>query len=138
MIRRPPISTRTDTLLPYTTLFRSLRRAAAPEDRLQPRRPPGRSNGSRRRRLPARAQRRPRRAGAAAAEVSGCRCGSAPGRDLFTGGMPVAPKGAPKATGAGFKPYAGGAPVETPSIKPHLVAGSLLDNKNYNPADHYD
>src|SRR3546814_7675219 len=26
MIRRPPISTRTDTLLPYTTLFRSLRR----------------------------------------------------------------------------------------------------------------
>src|SRR3546814_20750231 len=24
MIRRPPISTRTDTLLPYTTLFRSL------------------------------------------------------------------------------------------------------------------
>src|SRR3546814_4409260 len=25
MIRRPPISTRTDTLLPYTTLFRSLR-----------------------------------------------------------------------------------------------------------------
>src|SRR3546814_1507325 len=26
MIRRPPISTRTDTLFPYTTLFRSLRR----------------------------------------------------------------------------------------------------------------
>src|SRR3546814_18195511 len=26
MIRRPPRSTRTDTLLPYTTLFRSLRR----------------------------------------------------------------------------------------------------------------
>src|SRR3546814_8612640 len=25
MIRRPPISTRTDTLVPYTTLFRSLR-----------------------------------------------------------------------------------------------------------------
>src|SRR3546814_8061673 len=25
MIRRPPTSTRTDTLLPYTTLFRSLR-----------------------------------------------------------------------------------------------------------------
>src|SRR3546814_17754374 len=25
MIRRPPISTRTDTLFPYTTLFRSLR-----------------------------------------------------------------------------------------------------------------
>src|SRR3546814_8525802 len=29
MIRRPPRSTRTDTLFPYTTLFRSLRRAVA-------------------------------------------------------------------------------------------------------------
>src|SRR3546814_3301640 len=29
MIRRPPRSTRTDTLFPYTTLFRSLGRAAA-------------------------------------------------------------------------------------------------------------
>src|SRR3546814_1309917 len=29
MIRRPPRSTRTDTLFPYTTLFRSLRGAAA-------------------------------------------------------------------------------------------------------------
>src|SRR3546814_13004838 len=29
MIRRPPRSTRTDTLFPYTTLFRSLRDAAA-------------------------------------------------------------------------------------------------------------
>src|SRR3546814_11802454 len=28
MIRRPPRSTRTDTLFPYTTLFRSLRRNA--------------------------------------------------------------------------------------------------------------
>src|SRR3546814_9719547 len=28
MIRRPPISTRTDTLFPYTTLFRSSRRTA--------------------------------------------------------------------------------------------------------------
>src|SRR3546814_7082262 len=28
MIRRPPRSTRTDTLLPYTTLFRSARRGA--------------------------------------------------------------------------------------------------------------
>src|SRR3546814_6459064 len=32
MIRRPPRSTRTDTLLPYTTLFRS-GRGAAEEDR---------------------------------------------------------------------------------------------------------
>src|SRR3546814_15096223 len=29
MIRRPPRSTRTDTLFPYTTLFRSTRRRAA-------------------------------------------------------------------------------------------------------------
>src|SRR3546814_13988434 len=29
MVRRPPRSTRTDTLLPYTTLFRSLDRYAA-------------------------------------------------------------------------------------------------------------
>src|SRR3546814_10183320 len=29
MIRRPPRSTRTDTLFPYTTLFRSLARSAA-------------------------------------------------------------------------------------------------------------
>src|SRR3546814_13741724 len=29
MIRRPPISTRTDTLFPYTTLFRSLARCEA-------------------------------------------------------------------------------------------------------------
>src|SRR3546814_4557912 len=28
MIRRPPRTTRTDTLFPYTTLFRSLRRSA--------------------------------------------------------------------------------------------------------------
>src|SRR3546814_1831399 len=30
MIRRPPRSTRTDTLFPYTTLFRSCRRVRAP------------------------------------------------------------------------------------------------------------
>src|SRR3546814_3958391 len=30
MIRRPPRSTRTDTLFPYTTLFRSLAGSAAP------------------------------------------------------------------------------------------------------------
>src|SRR3546814_20599303 len=33
MIRRPPRSTRTDTLFPYTTLFRSLRAIAADQDR---------------------------------------------------------------------------------------------------------
>src|SRR3546814_1781884 len=43
MIRRPPRSTRTDTLFPYTTLFRSVRRNAAtaspapePRRRLRP------------------------------------------------------------------------------------------------------
>src|SRR3546814_4799387 len=33
MIRRPPRSTRTDTLFPYTTLFRSLFRPSAGVDR---------------------------------------------------------------------------------------------------------
>src|SRR3546814_2985512 len=33
MIRRPPRSTRTDTLFPYTTLFRSLQREATALDR---------------------------------------------------------------------------------------------------------
>src|SRR3546814_3115835 len=35
MIRRPPRATRTDTLFPYTTLFRSLPRAAAIEVKFQ-------------------------------------------------------------------------------------------------------
>src|SRR3546814_10636826 len=34
MIRRPPRSTRTDTLFPYTTLFRSPQFLAQPQDRL--------------------------------------------------------------------------------------------------------
>src|SRR3546814_8531137 len=48
MIRRPPISTRTDTLFPYTTLFRSCRdafRATAGVDRqLAPNGAPDRSD----------------------------------------------------------------------------------------------
>src|SRR3546814_10323869 len=39
MIRRPPRSTRTDTLFPYTTLFRSVPRpcgGGAPQARLRP------------------------------------------------------------------------------------------------------
>src|SRR3546814_2324742 len=36
MIRRPPRSTRTDTLFPYTTLFRSVRGAAPQAGRLGP------------------------------------------------------------------------------------------------------
>src|SRR3546814_5577644 len=39
MIRRPPRSTRTDTLFPYTTLFRSLRRAVDAEGLLRSSRP---------------------------------------------------------------------------------------------------
>src|SRR3546814_2664907 len=50
MIRRPPISTRTDTLFPYTTLFRSL--APCLENRLQQfRRKPDRASGRLLRRL---------------------------------------------------------------------------------------
>src|SRR3546814_1782230 len=37
MIRRPPRSTRTDTLFPYTTLFRSTRRCAPPSPAAQER-----------------------------------------------------------------------------------------------------
>src|SRR3546814_1480158 len=33
MIRRPPRSTRTDTLFPYTTLFRSVKNVHTPTDR---------------------------------------------------------------------------------------------------------
>src|SRR3546814_15153218 len=36
MIRRPPRSTRTDTLFPYTTLFRSLRVGIAPAGGAEP------------------------------------------------------------------------------------------------------
>src|SRR3546814_14314211 len=36
MIRRPPRSTRTDTLFPYTTLFRSLRKGITASSRQQP------------------------------------------------------------------------------------------------------
>src|SRR3546814_3068118 len=42
MIRRPPRSTRTDTLFPYTPLFRSTSRAAAPGRPARPRRRGGR------------------------------------------------------------------------------------------------
>src|SRR3546814_17489310 len=51
MIRRPPRSTRTDTLFPYTTLFRSLR-AAARARRLAVGLPRGAPAHTRRRDLP--------------------------------------------------------------------------------------
>src|SRR3546814_9449549 len=66
MIRRPPRSTRTDTLFPYTTLFRSADAAAAARTR-PPRRRPGELLTDRRAAAPRR-QDRPalrRRAGAA-------------------------------------------------------------------------
>src|SRR3546814_4083298 len=47
MIRRPPRSTRTDTLFPYTTLFRSQAERTPGEDR--PQRLAGRGNGDPRR-----------------------------------------------------------------------------------------
>src|SRR3546814_12572879 len=40
MIRRPPRSTRTDTLFPYTTLFRSVERPRQAADHLEPQRLP--------------------------------------------------------------------------------------------------
>src|SRR3546814_2897669 len=66
MIRRPPRSTRTDTLVPYTTLFRSALLVAAGEARAIPRERPLRrtARGERSRRAPAgagRAVARPQR-----------------------------------------------------------------------------
>src|SRR3546814_7015306 len=45
MIRRPPRSTRTDTLLPYTTLFRSTARRGGDDDDPLPRRQASRRHG---------------------------------------------------------------------------------------------
>src|SRR3546814_7521755 len=56
MIRRPPRSTRTDTLFPYTTLFRSGSDEGAPGRELSR---AGRPHGGRRRDPRARAARRP-------------------------------------------------------------------------------
>src|SRR3546814_16648067 len=66
MIRRPPRSQRTDTLFPYTTLFRSRRyRQAAEKAERSPRAPVERRQSPRKRREPLQAarddQRRPRR-----------------------------------------------------------------------------
>src|SRR3546814_9655442 len=68
MIRRPPRSTRTDTLFPYTTLFRSRRRAAGAL--LRPH--PGRSHAV--------ACRHPRIRDLAARQLE---------RDIFLDGWPV-------------------------------------------------
>src|SRR3546814_2380894 len=55
MIRRPPRSTRTDTLFPYTTLFRSLERALEAQRRCR------RSTASGHRQRPCRPRARDRR-----------------------------------------------------------------------------
>src|SRR3546814_17422019 len=52
MIRRPPRSTRTDTLFPYTTLFRSARRERAPAPHWDDRAHHPRLGGGGRARLP--------------------------------------------------------------------------------------
>src|SRR3546814_17422296 len=54
MIRRPPRSTRTDTLFPYTTLFRSVRTEGGQDDRIAPvpQRLEGGGGGARRLRPP--------------------------------------------------------------------------------------
>src|SRR3546814_10973110 len=91
MIRRPPRSTRTDTLFPYTTLFRSARAdAARRRHRLGPRLPPDSARlGAARTRcagqarlLPARADALLRPAGGAAAARAAVRrpVGLRPGR----------------------------------------------------------
>src|SRR3546814_1201492 len=45
MIRRPPRSTRTDTLFPYSTLFRSFKKACCPPNSSDPRSPGAAGNG---------------------------------------------------------------------------------------------
>src|SRR3546814_1736497 len=45
MIRRPPRSTRTDTLFPYTTLFRSAFRQSVPAGEQRPLQPAGHPRG---------------------------------------------------------------------------------------------
>src|SRR3546814_9322723 len=79
MIRRPPISTRTDTLFPYTTLFRSDRRAA--DAALQPARRRGvrgTRRADRRRRLHAhRSPGRPAAVGSGAPRRARDRCAAA-------------------------------------------------------------
>src|SRR3546814_12519264 len=57
MLRRPPRSTRTDTLFPYTTLFRSALRGGGRRRRLLPG-----GGGARRERLPGPDRRHPRAA----------------------------------------------------------------------------
>src|SRR3546814_13103408 len=81
MIRRPPRSTRTDTLFPYTTLFRSQAGRAAPLVGLCPKRKKGADRGPDRFRVRSRGNRRgARRSGRGAAGFRGGRaCRTASG-----------------------------------------------------------
>src|SRR3546814_1030061 len=110
MIRRPPISTRTDTLFPYTTLFRSHRRSA-----------PGRGAAPRRR--PLHRRRRPhhrtlRRLGEDA-DGTGARGARRPP------GTVRAPPGRPPLI------QIGRAHVCTPVTNAHLVCRLLLAKKKH-------
>src|SRR3546814_7046593 len=79
MIRRPPRSTRTDTLFPYTTLFRSVGGLALPFGRNAPDRHRRLAAGAR----SARARRVPCPSGRSTAASAGCRADaeSPAGRD---------------------------------------------------------
>src|SRR3546814_11079280 len=79
MIRRPPRSTRTDTLFPYTTLFRSRR----------PDRPSAAPRGSTRRRRPARAKSRPARPRARPAHIEAYRASRSFNRERVLSGGAV-------------------------------------------------
>src|SRR3546814_5627166 len=75
MIRRPPVSTRTDTLFPYTTLFRSaISRPTSHERRRRSRRAGGR--GALAAAAPRDAGARGRRAGAEVAQCPARGCGA--------------------------------------------------------------
>src|SRR3546814_6659763 len=69
MIRRPPRSTRTDTLLPYTTLFRSVAQVTRRSGRDRYREQSSASRGQRR--CEGRALRRPRRRGVSPSQALG-------------------------------------------------------------------
>src|SRR3546814_6791487 len=122
MIRRPPRSTRTDTLFPYTTLVRSPRRG----DRQRPRLLPGRRRP--RLPLPDRARQRQRAAGADARRGAVFAAAAVPPAP----GHPARPPGA---GAAGASPRPGGArrseehTSELQSLMRNSYAGFVLKKK---------
>src|SRR3546814_3260604 len=108
MKRRPPRSTRTDTLFPYPTLFRSAVRALAPGARVEPR--------GGRRSLAARggADRRPRRTRCVGGDGAGGARRSALRRV-------VRPRRAGGGTGdRGDRRWAGGGGDDRPAARPQI------------------